>query len=128
MTFVILSLAVARLTRLLTTDSLTEPIRRWFLYRWPNEDTKFGDSELAHQERDDPQPRHLPTGVEVINVDRAWVALYPKKWSEVLSCDWCAAIWIGIAVWIAYWFYPVTEVILTPLALAYVAGFLNVRN
>jgi len=126
MTFVILSLAIARLTRLITTDSITEPIRRWVLYRWPTDETEFGDSEIDG----DGSVRTLWTGVEVVKLTGhdGWLALYPKKWSEVFTCDWCAGFWVAIVVWVAYWFYPVTEVLLTPFALAYVAGFLNAHN
>lgn len=120
MTPVILALAVARLTRLITADSITEPAREWLLRRWPTDDTLFGDSEVEID-----HGRHLlRTGVEVVRSRDGWIAVRPYRWSEVLTCYWCAAVWVGITVWLAYLAYPVTEMVLTPLALAYVASFL----
>ena len=120
MTFLILALAIARISRLITTDDITEPLRKWFLYRWPADDTAFGDSEVT----DD----HLVTGVRLFRINDAWYAVKPHFWSKAITCGWCTSIWVAIIVWALYWFYPVTEVLLTPLALAYVAGFLHVRE
>lgn len=117
MTFVILALATARLARLVTTDTILETPRNAILRRWPAHDTEFGDSEVTGGK--------LSTGVEVFRVDHAWMAVEPHRWSELLTCVWCASVWIGIAVWTAYSLYPVTEMLLVPFALSYVAGFLG---
>jgi hypothetical protein len=116
---VILALAVARLTRLVTTDTFP-PIRKareWVLLRWPDADTSFGDSEVIDG--------HLASGRSVYRFDGAWYATDPYAWSELLTCVWCASVWIGVIVWVAYLLYPVTAMIAAPFALSQMAGILD---
>lgn len=117
---VILAFAVARITRLITTDSIFDGPRDWVLSRWPADDTVFGDSEVTNGK--------LSTGVEVFREVDGWFATYPKKWSEVITCNWCASVWVAIIVWLVYLVYPVTVTVLAPLALAQAAGLLLDRN
>ncbi len=128
MNLVILALAVARLTRLLTTDSLTQGIREWILTRWPDASTEFGDSEVKEQSTDSLGFRTgtLKTGREVFRTTEAWYASEPYKWAELLTCDWCLSIWIGIGAAAAHYYYPeITFWVSLPLALSFVAAWLN---
>jgi hypothetical protein len=124
---VVLALAVARLARLIVHDSLTERPRTWLLRRWPTDDTEFGDSEVTETGKDTLGFRigHLSTGVMVFRTPNAWYAQTPHKWSELLTCVWCSSVWVGIAVWTAYWFYPDAVYWLVPLALSQIAGLLD---
>lgn len=116
----ILAFAVARIARFITTDSLFNTPREWLLTRWPADDTVFGDSEVTDGK--------LSSGVEVFKDLDGWFATYPNKWSEVITCSWCASVWVAIVVWAVYLVYPVTVTVLAPLALAQFAGLLLDRN
>jgi hypothetical protein len=125
---VILALAVARLTRLVTQDSITQGIREWLLTRWPDDSTEFGDSEVTELATDSLGYRTgtLKTGREVFRTSEAWYAVEPFKWSELLTCDWCLSIWIGLGAAVAYYYSPeVTFWVSLPLALSFVAAWLN---
>lgn len=76
------ALAVYRLTRLLTADSIAEPLRDQVVrlgYAWA--DRPLPDAppykELAEHVMDDPD--------------------HPKV-VELASCRWCASVWIGLGV------------------------------
>ncbi|KKL09784.1 hypothetical protein LCGC14_2562400 [marine sediment metagenome] len=128
MNLVILALAVARLTRLVTQDSITQTIREWVLTRWPDASSEFGDSEVTEQATDALGYRTgtLETGREVFRTTEAWYAVAPFKWSELLTCDWCLSIWVGIGAAAAYYLYPeITFWVSLPLALSFVAAWLN---
>ena len=128
MSLLVLALAVARLTRLVTTDSITQPIREWVLTRWPDASTEFGDSEVRGHGTDSLGYRTgtLTTGRQVFRAGDAWYAVDPYKWSELLTCDWCLSIWIGLGAAAGYYYYPdVTFWISLPLALSFVAAWLN---
>jgi hypothetical protein len=125
---VILALAVARLTRLVTQDTITQGIREWLLTRWPNVNTEFGDSEVTEMATDSLGYRTgtLTSGRQVFRTSEAWYAEEPFKWSELLTCDWCLSIWIGIGAAAAYYYYPeITFWVSLPLALSFVAAWLN---
>jgi hypothetical protein len=98
---VVLALAVARLTRLVTTDTITEKIRNAMLTRWPNSIVVFGDSEVTVEAVDTLGYRvgRLSSGARVFRSGEVWVALEPKTWSTLLSCDWCLSVWVGILMW-----------------------------
>ena len=128
MNLVILALAVARLTRLVTQDSITQTIREWVLTRWPDASSEFGDSEVTEQATDALGYRTgtLETGREVFRTTEAWYAVAPFKWSELLTCDWCLSIWVGIGAAAAHYLYPeITFWVSLPLALSFVAAWLN---
>lgn len=128
MNLLVLALAVARLTRLVITDSITKGIREWILTRWPDASTEFGDSEVTERGTDSLGFRTgtLKTGREVFRTGEAWYAVDPFKWSELLTCDWCLGLWFGLGAAIAHYFYPeVTFWVSLPLALSFVAAWLN---
>jgi hypothetical protein len=122
---IVLALAVARLTRLVTTDTIFDTPREWVLKRYPNRLTTFGDSEVA---RGSGNVGLLETGVRVFRSSEAWHPVDPVSWSYLLSCDWCASVWMGIVVWALYLIYPVTVWVLAPLALAQFAGVILDRD
>lgn len=128
MNLVILALAVARLIRLVTQDSITQRLRERLLTRWPDASTEFGDSEVTELATDALGFRTgtLQTGREVFRTTDAWYAVEPFKWSELLTCEWCLSIWIGVGAAAAYYFSPeITFWVSLPLALSFVAAWLN---
>ncbi len=128
MNLVILALAVARLTRLVTQDTITQGIRECLLTRWPDPSTDFGDSEVTEMTTDSLGYRTgtLSSGRELFRTSEGWWAVDPFKWSELLTCDWCLSIWIGIGAAAAYYYAPeITFWVSLPLALSFVAAWLN---
>jgi hypothetical protein len=71
----------------------------------------------------------LKTGREVFRTTEAWYAVDPRKWSELLTCDWCLSIWIGVGAAAGHYYYPeATFWVSLPLALSFVAAWLNERS
>lgn len=89
--FLVLSLAAFRITRIITTDTITEPPREWFLKRFPP----------------DPEHAKLWPRTVVINGKKttAWVWSAERgsrkisKLGILASCPWCVGFYVsGIAV------------------------------
>lgn len=125
LTIAILALAVARLARLVTMDSIFDRPRNALLFRWPNEDTIYPEQAPESQDPLGYTIAHVKGNEVFRGKDGNWYASDPRKWSEVFSCVWCASVWVGIIVWAVYLLYPVTVYYLTPLALAQIGGLLN---
>jgi hypothetical protein len=80
---VVYGLATARLTGLITVDTITEPARQWVL-------------------------RHLP-----LHAPGPFLA-------ALITCAWCASVWVGFAVApLALWRPTTTWVLYPALALAF---------
>lgn len=130
LTLVIAMLAASRITRLITSDTITEPARRYLLIRHPGSDTLFGDSEVKGDGKDT-YGRQVGTlrdsGVDVVKTKPGWIAVHPRFLGNVISCHWCTGIWVAVVVWAVVWFYPVTVPFLAALAVAEVIGLLNDR-
>lgn len=119
--FVILALCVARLTRLVTEDGITERYRNRLLTRWPSEDTTFGDSEVTQSQGDVGNVGQLP----VVHLEGSWYPLRTYPLASLLTCAWCASFWIGVGITLAWWSAPEPTVIFAlPFAFSYVIGFL----
>ena len=71
--------AAARLTRLVTRDTITQPLRDWVL---------FNRAQRQARLRNEPIPAPTrPTAARA----RSWL-------HSLLTCDWCAGLWISAAV------------------------------
>lgn len=83
------AVAVYRLTRLVTADSIAEPIRDQVVrlgYAWADRPLPdASDRELAEAAMDDPD--------------------HPKL-VELASCRWCASFWLAVAVVFVRWRWP----------------------
>lgn len=91
-------LAVYRLTRLVTTDVFPPilAVRGWILRRWPDEETQFGDSEVQVIEELD---QAVVGKVPVVPYKMGWwVAARPHWLGELITCPWCASVWLAGAV------------------------------
>lgn len=127
--YLILALAVSRLTRLVVHDSISERFRTFIWRRWPGTDTQFGDTEVAVDGKDTLGNRigQLTTGVDVFRTSVAWFATTPRFVGNLISCHWCLSVWMAVAVWAGYWVYDGLAWWLLPLALSEVTGLLNDR-
>jgi hypothetical protein len=97
------SLAAYRVTRLVTSDKITEPIferlRWWFEQQW-----------FKKHMRDESVP------------DDEW----NSKWAYLLSCPWCLGFWVcGMFTVVLSLAYGLDYPILTWLAMSTVVGFLG---
>ena len=125
LTAVVCVLTVARLTRLVTTDTFPPVLhlRERILARWPADDTMFTD-EWVTSTSGEPQ---TTSGAPVAYSDtlRAWIAVEPSPIGELVTCDWCASVWIAALTVPLFWaFPPMLWVGLVPAA-SMIAGKLN---
>jgi fatty acid desaturase len=84
----IAALAVARITRLITTDYLTGGIRAKLIARWGTD----------------------------------------SPWSYLITCQWCASIWVSLAAAPVVWWWGDTPWVMLPalvLAFSQCAGLLS---
>lgn len=82
-TIVIDALAAYRLTRLVTADTITEPVRAWLV-----EDAYHA---VARQL---PEVQHGATVEERVAADDE----EPPKLATLLTCRWCAGVWCAALV------------------------------
>lgn len=106
-------LAIYRLTRLVTKDSLLNVPRWWILRRWPSEDTTFPSSLVVDRVTSGGMELGVlsDSRVPVYLDEEGWKADNPHKWSELLECPFCASVWVAFAVvalrvWWDWWQYP----------------------
>lgn len=117
--FVVDLLAVYRLARLVTKDSLFDRPRWWILNRWPSEQTTFPDNLVLERRTEDGHVYGiLKSGVHVYMTakvddegDPLWEADRTYKLSELVECPFCVSVWLAFAVvalrvgW-DWWQYP----------------------
>lgn len=128
---VVLAFAVSRIARLVVSDAILDTPRNWFLSRFPADTTQFGDSEVIQGGKGslgERVGRLRGSFVDVFKSGDAWYAAEPRWVGNLVSCAWCVSVWVAIAVWAGYFFYPDLVYWLAPLALAEAAGLLNDRK
>lgn len=125
----IVALAAYRITRIITTDSISEPARER-IYRWawvePDEVLAYavaqerwaGESLPFQTDADDPPPP-LPRRGGL----RTWL-------NQLVQCAWCMGVWVSAgtyAVW-RWWTWEPVHVLIVMLAVAGVQGWLQSRE
>ena len=111
--FAVFVLAVARLTRLVTDDSLLARPRGWLLARFPAENTE------------------MPEGPDTFVVESTGLryATHPHWIGGLITCRWCAGFWIAALCWaISTVFPPFWAMAGWILAASYLVGFLAGRE
>lgn len=100
LTATILGLAAYRLTLLVTTDVITDGLRRRVWARWPANDTLFPDDGTIAQDDDDKAYGTTQRGVAVFwsDEDRAWLAVTPTRIGYLVNCNDCAGVWVSLVV------------------------------
>lgn len=133
-TLLLLALAAARITILVTRDSILEPIRhRIFLLSPPPDNARRG-WEYQRMIRATRKERNLARQAGESRADSRWIAgseveRKPGFIGSLLSCPDCAGIWVGAGVAVAWWSAPaVTELVAVPLALALAASYIARRG
>jgi hypothetical protein len=121
---ILLTGAVARLTRLAVYDRILETPRAWILRRFPADDTQFGDSEI-----EDYATGPGITGSQISTVrgdDGWWYAESPHFLGNLISCPWCLSIWIAAPLLTAYWLWPEPTLwIAAFLTVSFLAGWVT---
>lgn len=109
------ALAIFRLSRLITSDTLLDTPRTWLLHSWPGADTEFHDSEIYPKAVDDKTPVLRGSGLPVVALadtkPRLWVAVKPHWFGTFISCMWCVSVWVAVSVvaarqWWDWWQWP----------------------
>lgn len=123
LTLALVVLAVARATRLLTSDRILDRPRRWLVIRlWARTLVR------AERERSPGWDMHMVRhGTRVTAADRLGQGGDPPLGAYLVTCPWCVSVYVGAAaapLW--YWFGDSPWVIVPAAALAasYVTGFL----
>ena len=102
---VVLALAAFRLTRLATTDTITDPWRGW-LFRWAWD---------AENPTDDGDGHMVPTA------RAGW-----RTWAWTLAtCQWCLGVWLALGVYAGWrWGGDVARAVVVVFAIAGAQGAL----
>lgn len=124
--FLAYALAVARVTRLVAADRITEAPRRWLTVRlWgryiTDEDVARRYTRMAEESKFDVARRWMAEERIDANAE-APLLVY------LLTCRWCASIYVAaVAAPIAYWWGTEPWFLVPALALAFshVTGLLN---
>lgn len=130
-TFIILALATYRLTRLVTTDTFPPILRarEWLLRRWPSEDTLFTLAEVKKLDRSGvTYYEHWETGIGLFKDGDLYKPSAPHWFGELISCNYCASVWVGFGVLALYSLWPGFVWVATALALAGVGGLVASRG
>lgn len=104
LSFVLVSLAVFRITRLIVYDKITEFLRSPFMMEVEEKD-EDGNLEVYIVPRE--------TGL------RGW-------FGQLLSCYWCTGIWVSILIITLKYFFPVVaDIVIFIFAVAGAAAFIE---
>lgn len=112
---ILATFAAYRLTRMVTTDLITEPLRRRVWARWPDEDTLYPDDGTVSQDTDDPGLGTTARGVRVFYDGEGdwpgWRPVSPTLVGYLVGCDDCCSVWtsalvsapVGLALGLGWW-------------------------
>lgn len=109
LTLAIYALAVARGTVLVTEDRITEAPRAWALERlrerhW-REFRRLAATGREHIARGESMPSDLAAAIDA-EAKRATDAEGKDYLSYLLTCQWCASMWIGGLAAFVWWNWP----------------------
>lgn len=106
MIFVLIALAVARVTRMVTADVLFDRPRKWAIRKL-----------IAYPDSDGVRGLTRSSG-------------FRYEISYLIVCDWCASVYVGAVAagaWYAWGETMAFTAVCTALAASYAAGYLNTR-
>lgn len=95
--FLVLTLAVFRLARLVIFDTIAEPFRDFFLTRWPGQDVEYDPDDKVR-------------GGTFLLEGKLYAqepTVVGDRIAKLLSCVWCAGFWLSLIVVAAYAIAPV---------------------
>lgn len=125
---VVYVLTVYRLTRLVTTDTFppVAKAREWALIRWPSDDTTYTSEYVTATSG---EQGVTDGGAEVFWDHGEWAALNPHWIGELVTCMWCASVWVAALALPFFYLWPDVMMWagLIPAASA-VAGIIDTRG
>lgn len=130
LTLVLIGLATARITRLITRDTMpiVSSIRDWFKERFPADGdyvTKFirySPRILKRKLKGKQKPRYRSQPTQREGVASFYVT-HGHWFGKLISCDWCAGFWVslGMAIWFIH-FPAAVAIFALPWALSEITG------
>ena len=122
------ALAIFRLSRLVTSDTILDRPRTWLLRRWPGADTEFYDSETDRIDGGTWTLHGRPAAPIPGSNPRLWVAVNPHWFGSLIECVWCMSVYVAVAVvaaraWWDWWQWPALVA-----AGSAVAGWIHTRT
>jgi hypothetical protein len=133
LTFVVFALAVARVTRLVNEDVLTEGPRVWLLTRirdwhWRGYARLAEEYQQAHRNIVAPgltedERAGISRRIDDLEIElhadgqRREAAAKESKLAYLVECPWCASIWVSLPAVIIWWNWPTAWWALGPAAL-----------
>lgn len=129
LTLALYALAVARATVLVTEDRITERPREWALNRlYAREQATY----LAEIRR---EVEESPAGVWTDQMQESFISIFRRDNAEphgylayLLTCQWCASIWLALPAVVVWWNWPTQPWSLGPailLAFSMITGKLS---
>lgn len=94
--FLVLTLAVFRLARLVIEDTITEPIRTAIMSHWPGKDVKY-------EEGDKVRGGTFRIGADLYAAEPTAAG---DKIAKLLSCYWCAVPYLAAVTVVLFWRFP----------------------
>jgi hypothetical protein len=109
--FVVLVLAVFRISRLVIEDTITDPIRSAVLSRWPGKDVEYepGDKVTGGT---------VPLDGKLYAQEPTWLG---DRIAKLISCYWCFAAYPALLLVVTYALWP-TQTVWFALPWAVAAG------
>lgn len=132
LTLAVYALAVARVTRLLVSDRIAEAPRRWLAIRlWARTidvatARSWADMHLYRHDQGHESTAALPEVRRLMAAERLDADGDPPLAVYLLSCPWCASIYVGAVaapLWYGLGSSPWLLVPAAALAFSYVTGF-----
>lgn len=116
---VVIALAVYRITRLVTDDTILEPIRERVLARFPAYDTEYADDPGVES------PTNAYGRALFESAPGRYFPVEASWFGTLISCSWCASVWVAALVTAAwYWLPTATWWVALPLAFSAIAALI----
>lgn len=111
MVFIVAALAVYSITRLITTDSIADPIRNWIFDRFPHE----GYST-----------KKRPVRGKWVTVGNAYYINEGTWLGDLIHCPWCSGFWVSLLFCAGFVASPIiATAVSVPWALRIVPGVIE---
>lgn len=130
LTIAVFALAVARVTRLVTVDRITEAPRRWLIARLWAPHVYEGEVRRRWPAASG-TPAEVRQGQRVVALERFDADGDPPLGAYLVTCPWCVSTYVGAAVAPLWYLLGTSPWLLIPaaaLAFSHVTGFLSSKG
>lgn len=120
-TFLVLALAIYRVTRLIVADSLLEPARNWLFGRFPYSGS-FMDGGPEDKPKRAKRAAFQNTGR---GTEARWFVETGTFLGNLLHCFWCIGFWVSVVGTVVYGLFPTAGLLLSlPFTFSAITGFI----